>query len=116
MKEKKFICPKCKTIIKQEFIDLDIENGGLGMCMCEYTDTDPKTGDVWFPKTLINYIPYNEYKIEELEKLAKDLYIEHSNWNEVLEMLPKEKLKELLELYEGAKEKDIDYPFTNKTR
>lgn len=113
---KKFICPKCEKIVTQTEIDNELLNGGTGMCMCEFSESfinENGEGDVWFPRIFNEYMPYEEHTIEVLEEKAKKLYIEYSNWDDVIEMLPKKELKELLELYEQSKdkEKDRDYPY-----
>ena len=45
-------CDNCGSIVTDEEYDRDQEQGSGGYCYCEYMETDPETGDVWFPRIL----------------------------------------------------------------
>ena len=43
-------CPACGRIITEEQYIEEQESGGGGYCLCEFSATDPDTGEVWFPR------------------------------------------------------------------
>jgi len=57
--EKLYRCPICGDIVTEEELELEMKFGGTGYCYCEFMETDPETGDVWFPRILHEYDVYH---------------------------------------------------------
>jgi len=62
--DEKYICHACGTIKTLGEIYEDIERGGQGYCMCEFSTKDPETGEVWYPRILNEFVPLT--KLDEL--------------------------------------------------
>ena len=45
-------CKACGRIISDEEFDEEQEQGSGGHCYCEFSATDPDTGEVWYPRIL----------------------------------------------------------------
>lgn len=75
MTEENFICPQCKSMVTQKDINHDLNNGGQGMCDCEFMVTG-EDGDVWFPRIYHPYITIKAYKdklLRDMKRAEKDL-------------------------------------------
>ena len=60
--EKLYLCPACGEIITEEEWLEDLETGGSGYCYCDYSATDPETGEIWYPRILHEYVVYQKVK------------------------------------------------------
>jgi len=108
MEEEKFICPECKTMITQAEITAEVENGGMGMCMCKYCITDKTTGDVNYLREYVEYVSYLPYRKNELYQKAKALYFEKvfskKGWKQMIKLLSKKEQEELKFIEKSGKE------------
>jgi len=55
--EKLFRCYACGEVITKEEWLKDLESGGTGYCMCDFSAIDEK-GEVWYPRILHEYDIY----------------------------------------------------------
>jgi len=73
--DEKRICKACGTIKTLREILEECEQGSGGYCYCEFSVTDPETGEVWFPRIFNEYVP-----LTELDKLILAGPIEKDTW------------------------------------
>lgn len=57
--EKLYRCPACGEVITDEEYEAQFESGGSSYCLCDFSETDPDTGEVWFPRIFHEYDVYH---------------------------------------------------------
>lgn len=53
-----FRCPACGEVITEEAWEEALQSGS-GYCYCEFSDVDPDTGEIWYPRILHEYDVYH---------------------------------------------------------